>query len=113
MVEKEFINKVSEAKSRSQQRLFSMAHGVKKGDLNPKDLDPGLRKKVTEIADSMSTEQIEDYSRTSNKNLPEKKASVEEFIDSAVPSAIGSAALTGILNAKGLKNPGRWIKNVG
>ena len=36
-----------------------------------------------------------------------KKASTQEFIDSAVPSAIGSAALTGILNAKGLKNPGR------
>ena len=69
--------KIAKAESKSQKRLMSMAHGIKKGDLNPKDLDPKLRKKVTEIADSMSTEQIEDYSRTSNKGLPEKKAAYQ------------------------------------
>lgn len=56
------------AKSKSQQRLFGMAHAVRKGEMKKSDAP----KKVRKIADSnMTDKQIKDFAKTKHKGLKE------------------------------------------
>jgi hypothetical protein len=58
------------AVSKSQQRLMAQAYGVKKGDINPKELNPEYRKQIEDLAKSMTLKQLKDYAETEHKNLP-------------------------------------------
>lgn len=79
------------SKSKSQQRLFGMVHAYQKGDLDLKDLDTSLAKKIKSIADGkkkktgdkrektkgITKKAAEEYASTKHKGLPQK---VEEKI---------------------------------
>ena len=56
------------AKSKSQQRLFGMAHAIRKGEMKRSDAS----KEVLDIADSdMTDKEIEDFAKTKHKGLKE------------------------------------------
>lgn len=60
------------AKSVAQQRLMAQAYGIKKGDIDPKDIDPEYRDQIVSLADSMTLKQLKDYAKTKHKDLPAK-----------------------------------------
>ena len=56
------------AKSKSQQRLFGMAHAVRKGEMKRSDAP----KEVLDIVDSdMTDKEIEDFAKNKHKGLKE------------------------------------------
>lgn len=56
------------AKSKSQQRLFGMAHAVRKGELKRSEVN----QEVLDIVDSnMTDKEIEDFAKTKHKGLKE------------------------------------------
>ena len=57
------------AKSVAQRRLMAMALKVKKGEIKYKDASP----EVQRLSKTMSAQQLEDYAKTKEKNLPKKK----------------------------------------
>jgi hypothetical protein len=65
--------------SRTQQRLFGQAYGVKlwkksggKRGINPKDLNPKYKKEIEKLADSMSMAKLKDFAETKHKRIPEE-----------------------------------------
>lgn len=54
------------ARSKSQQRLFGMAHAYNKGEL------PDASKEVKELAKSLKKKQVKDFAKTKHKGLPNK-----------------------------------------
>lgn len=65
--------------SKTQQRLFGQAYGVKrwkqtkgKGGINPTDLNPKYKKEIVDIANSMSMAKLKDFAETKHKKLPEE-----------------------------------------
>lgn len=66
------------ALSRTQQRLFGQAYGVKlwkktggKKGINPKDLNPKYKKEINDLANSMSLAKLKDFAETKHKKIPE------------------------------------------
>jgi hypothetical protein len=57
-----------EAKSKSQQRLFGMAHAAQMGDIPMGKLGSAAKK----IAKTVSSNDVEDFAKTKHKDLPEK-----------------------------------------
>lgn len=56
------------AKSKSQQRLFGMAHAVRKGELKRSEVS----QEVLDIVDGkMTDKEIEDFAKTKHKGLKE------------------------------------------
>lgn len=56
------------AKSKSQQRLFGMAHAVRQGKMKRNEVDDS----VLDIVDSdMTDKEIEDFAKTKHKSLRE------------------------------------------
>lgn len=67
------------ALSRTQQRLFGQAYGVKlwkssggKKGINPKDLNPKYKKEIEDLAKSMSLAKLKDFAETKHKKIPEE-----------------------------------------
>ena len=67
------------AVTRTQQRLFGQAYGVKrfksthgKEGLNPKDINPKYKDEIVKLANSMSMDELEKYASTKHKKLPER-----------------------------------------
>jgi hypothetical protein len=67
------------AVTRTQQRLFGQAYGVKKfrstkgkEGLNPKDINPKYKDEILKLADSMTMAELEKYASTKHKKLPER-----------------------------------------
>lgn len=65
--------------SKTQQRLFGQAYGVKrwqqtdgKSGINPSDLNPKYKKEIVELAKSMSLAKLKDFAETKHKKLPEE-----------------------------------------
>lgn len=54
------------AKSKAQKNLFGLLYAYKKGEIK------SIPKKLKKIADSMDIEDIKDFAKTKNKNLPDK-----------------------------------------
>jgi uncharacterized protein YtpQ (UPF0354 family) len=71
------------SKSKAQQRLFGMAHAIRKGELDVNDA-PEIAQK---LADSnMTDKQIRDFAATNTKRLPKhvkkkKMKPIKEFIE--------------------------------
>jgi len=70
------------AKSIAQQRVMAQAYGVKKGDIDPKDLDPQYRDQIVDLADSMTLKQLKDFAETKHSEIKESRNVMlfEEFI---------------------------------
>ena len=74
--------------TRTQQRLFGQAYGVKtyqqsggKRGIDPSDLDPKYRKEILKLASSMSTAKLKEFAKTKHKDLPEDvKESVQKAL---------------------------------
>jgi hypothetical protein len=67
------------AVTRTQQRLFGQAYGVRmfksthgKQGINPKDLNPKYKEEIVKLANSMSVAELEKYASTKHKRLPER-----------------------------------------
>jgi hypothetical protein len=56
------------ASSKQQQKFMGMVHALKKGDMNPSDASPELKK----AADSMSDTDAKDFASTPHKGLPKR-----------------------------------------
>lgn len=64
------------AKSKSQQRLFGMAHAVQKGELSPSKVGGAVKK----IAKTVKPDDVEDFASTKHEDLPEKIDEVNDFM---------------------------------
>ena len=56
------------SKSKAQQKFMGMVHALKKGEMNPSDASPELKK----AAQSMSDKDAKDFAATKHKGLPRK-----------------------------------------
>jgi len=56
------------SKSKQQQKFMGMVHALQKGDMNPSDASPELKK----VANRMDKDDAKDYASTSHKGLPKK-----------------------------------------
>lgn len=60
------------AKSKTQQRLMGMVHAYQKGELDTSDMSADLKKKIKEIAGSMSKTDSKKFAETKHKGIPEE-----------------------------------------
>jgi hypothetical protein len=60
------------AKSQKQHGIMGMALAYKRGKLKPKDIPERIRKKVKQIAASMSDDQLSHFTATKAKQLPKR-----------------------------------------
>ena len=67
------------SKSKTQQRLMSLAYAYKKGEVKSKDLDPQYVDEVKKLAKSMTEKQLKHFAKTKHKNLPEKVEEIKKF----------------------------------
>ena len=65
--------------SRTQQRLFGQAYGVKlwkrsggSRGVNPSDLNPQYKKEIVQLANNMSLAKLKEFAHTKHKDLPEE-----------------------------------------
>ena len=56
------------SKSKAQQKFMGMVHALQKGDMDPKDASPEVKK----VAQSMTKKDAKDFASTSHKGLPRK-----------------------------------------
>ena len=56
------------SKSQAQQKFMGMVHALKKGEMDPKDASPELKK----VAQSMKKSDAKDFASTKHKGLPKK-----------------------------------------
>lgn len=61
------------AVSQSQQALMGQAYAVKKGALEPAEIDGKYRKKIVGIAKGMTKSDLKDFAETKHKGLPKRK----------------------------------------
>ena len=67
------------AASKTQQRLFGQAYGVKvfritdgKKGVDPKDINPRYKKEIIKLSNSMSLAKLKEFAHTKHKDLPEE-----------------------------------------
>ena len=60
------------AKSQKQHGIMGMALAYKRGKLKAADIPERIRKKIKQIAKSMSDEQLSDFTKTRAKSLPKR-----------------------------------------
>lgn len=65
--------------SKTQQRLFGQAYGVRKfmdtkgkEGLDPKKIDSTYRETIVELANNLKKKSLKDYASTKHKNLPDE-----------------------------------------
>ena len=71
------------AKSRKQQQFMGMVHAIQKGELDPKEVSPEMRK----VAKEMKPKDVEDFAKTKHKGLPEKikeKSKIKEDMKNTI-----------------------------
>jgi hypothetical protein len=64
--------------SKAQQRLMAQAYAVKKGDLDPEDINPQYREDIEGLAQGMTQKQLHDFAATKHKGLPDKVKKKDE-----------------------------------
>jgi len=72
--------------SKAQQRLMAQAYAVKKGDLDPEDINPQYREDIEGLAQGMTQKQLHDFAATKHKGLPDKVKKKDESM--ATPSNV-------------------------
>lgn len=58
--------------SKSQQRLFGQAAGLKSGSLKKGDINPKYYKKIKQLASSMSLKKLKEFAQTRHSGLPDR-----------------------------------------
>ena len=61
------------SKSKAQHRLMSLAYCYKKGECKLSNFPIGVRKKIQEIAKSMTLKQLRHFAKTKETGLPYRK----------------------------------------
>jgi hypothetical protein len=61
------------AKSKAQHGLMGMVLDYKSGKLKAADIPPRVKSRVVRMAKEMTSEQVEEFTSTPSKNLPEHK----------------------------------------
>jgi hypothetical protein len=59
--------------SKKQQRFMGQVHALQSGQLEPSDINPKYREKITKVARTIKPEDAKDFAKTKLKGLPEKK----------------------------------------
>jgi hypothetical protein len=72
--------------SKAQQRLMAQAYAVKKGDLDPKDINPQYREDIEGLAQGMTQKQLHSFAATKHKGLPDRVKKKDEAM--ATPSNV-------------------------
>jgi len=78
------------AVSKKQRKFMGMAHAIQKGE-KVKGASPELKK----VAKSMKPKDTEDFAKTKEKGLPEKKAKKEEVEETTTSGSVATAAPNG------------------
>ena len=121
------------SKTPGQQRLMGQAYAYKTGKLKKSDIDSKYRKKIIELANSMTEKQLKDFAETKHSSMKEsmgfrefigssylggtgnryefgnnpegmeEKQTIEELLNHI--NALSGAALNAISNDKGMENP--------
>ena len=77
------------AESASQRRLMAMALRYKRGDESVLEgLSEEGKEKVKKLAESMTEEELRDFAKTSEENLPKKKERKGDEADTRVSSKV-------------------------
>lgn len=83
---------MSAAKSIAQQRLMAQAYSLKKGTLDPADINSEYRDEIEDLAQGMTQKQLRSFAATKHKGLPDKVKKDESM---ATPSNVnGMGAVT-------------------
>ena len=78
------------AVSKKQRKFMGMAHAIQKGE-KVKGASPELKK----VAKTMKPKDTEDFAKTKEKGLPEKKAKKEEVEETTTSGSVATAAPNG------------------
>lgn len=93
------------AVSKSQQRLFGMAHAYNKGEL------PDASKEVKELAKSLKKKTVKEFAKTKHKGLPNKKKKKKTKKKSDVINHL--IKLANYLDSKNLKDEADLVDQIG
>lgn len=88
------LDKKAEAQSKSQQRFMGMVYAYKDGSLDTSKLPKELIQKIKRASSSMTKAEVDDFASTRHKGLPEKKASMNKYIQQGFTAGIIKEALT-------------------
>lgn len=96
-------NKKAEAQSKSQQRFMGMVYAYKDGTLDTSKLPRELIQKIKRASSSMTRAEVDDFASTRHKGLPEKKASMNKYIQQGFTAGIIKEALETVNKTKSQK----------
>ena len=85
------------AVSKKQRKFMGMAHAIQKGE-KVKGASPELKK----VAKTMKPKDTEDFAKTKEKGLPEKKAKKEEVEETTTSGSVATAAPNGKAKSGGM-----------
>ena len=85
------------AVSKKQRKFMGMAHAIQKGE-KVKGASPELKK----VAKTMKPKDAEDFAKTKEKGLPEKKAKKEEVEETTTSGSVATAAPNGKAKSGGM-----------
>jgi hypothetical protein len=66
------------AHSKAQQRLMAQAYALKKGELEPEDINPQYREDIEGLAQGMTQKQLRGFAATKHKGLPDRVRKKDE-----------------------------------
>ena len=93
------------AKSKSQQRLFGMAHAYNKGEL------PDASPEVKALAKSLKKKRVKEFAKTKHKGLPNKAKTKKKKKKSDVINYL--MKLANYLDSKGLIKEADFVDQIG
>ena len=94
---REGITMGERAVSKKQRKFMGMAHAIQKGE-KVKGASPELKK----VAKTMKPKDAEDFAKTKEKGLPEKKAKKEEVEETTTSGSVATAAPNGKAKSGGM-----------
>lgn len=81
--------------SKSQQRLMAQAYSLKKGVIDPADIDSNYRKEIEDLAQGMTLKKLKDYASTKHKGLPDRVKADEGAATPANVNGMGPVTFPG------------------
>lgn len=82
------------ASSKAQQRLMAQAYALKKGDLDPADINPQYKDEIEDLAQGMTQKQLHDFAATKHKGLPDRVKKTDEDMMASPSNVNGMGAVT-------------------
>lgn len=82
------------ARSIAQQRLMAQAYALKKGDLDPADINPQYRGEIEDLAQGMTQKELKDFAATKHKGLPERVKKTDEDAMASPSNVNGMGSVT-------------------